>query len=168
MSSVPTHPAAAFTGATFDPARMFRTMEKFGHSAALGLRYRAHGADWAELTLPWRPELVGDRDTQTIATGAIIALMDMTAGVSVWTRLSAFRPQATLDLRVDYMRAAHPRTDMIGWVQCYRMSRDIAFVRGIAHDGDRDDPVATIAATFMFTGPATAFTRTPSAPTDAA
>lgn len=137
----------------FSPARMFTAMEKFGHINALGLKFRDHGDDWAELTLPWRTDLVGDPDAQTIATGAIITLMDMTAGVSVWTRLAAFRPQATLDLRVDYMRTAAPRADMIGWAQCYRVARDVCFVRGIAHDGSIDDPVATIAATFMFTGP---------------
>lgn len=137
----------------FDPARMFRTMEKYGHSHALGLKYVGHGDDWAEIRMPWKLELVGDAAAQTLSTGAIIGLMDMCAGVSVWTRLSLFRPQATLDLRIDYMRAAAPRADLIAHCDCYRVARDIAFVRGIAHDGDMADPVATMAASFMFTGP---------------
>lgn len=137
----------------FDPARMFRTMEKYGHSHALGLKYMAHGDDWAEIRMPWKPELVGDAAAQTLSTGAIIGLMDMCAGVSVWTRLSVFRPQATLDLRIDYMRAAAPRADLVAHCDCYRVARDIAFVRGVAHDGEIADPVATMAASFMFTGP---------------
>ena len=138
----------------FDPARLFAAMERFGHSNALGLRYSAHGDDWAELRMPWRAALVGDAAAETMATGAIITLMDMASGLAVWTTLGHFRPQATLDLRIDYIRAALPRADMVARVQCYRVAREIAFVRGIAHDGDPDDPVAHLAATFMFTGAA--------------
>ena len=137
---------------SFDPARMFRAMENYGHSGALGLRYAAHDGDWAELAMPWRAEMVGDVGQQTMASGAVIALLDMTAGMAVWTTLGHFRPMVTLDLRIDYLRAAHPRADMAGRVECYRVARDVAFVRGVAHDGDADDPVAHMAATFMFIG----------------
>ena len=138
---------------SFDPAWMFRAMENYGHSQALGLKYHAHGPDWAELAMPWRAELVGDITAQTMATGAIIGLLDMTAGLSAWSRLGAFRPMATLDLRIDYLRTAHPRAAIVARVECYRVAREIAFVRGIAHDGDAADPVAHMAASFMFTGP---------------
>jgi len=40
---------------------------------------------------------------------------------------------------------------VIGHGECYRVTRRIAFVRGYAHDGDADDPVAHVAGTFMFT-----------------
>ncbi len=140
----------------FDPARMFRAMERFGHIAAMGFVYAGHGTDWAELTMPWRADLVGDGATGTIANGAVIALMDMAAGMAVWVRLGHFRPQVTLDLRIDYLRAAQPRAAITGRVECYRVARDVAFVRGIAHDGDPADPVAHMAATFMFTGDAMA------------
>ena len=146
-------PARMSDAFVFDPERMFRSMERHGHSQMLGLKYGGHGADWAELRMPWRAELVGDEAQETMATGAITGLMDMTSGVAVWTRLSVFRPQATLDLRIDYLRAAKPRADMTARVECYRVTSEIAFVRGMAHDGDAADPVANLAATFMFTGP---------------
>ncbi len=138
----------------FDPARMFRAMERYGHSAAMGFRFGAHGDDWAELTMDWREELVGDAATGTLANGAVLALMDMTGGMSVWVKLGHFRPQVTLDLRLDYLRAAVPGRRLTAHVQCYRVAREVAFVRGIAHDERSDDPVAHMAATFMFTGPA--------------
>ncbi len=147
------------SAAPFDPARMFRWMERSGHSAALGLKFGSHGEDWVELRLPWRPELVGDEAAQTIATGAIIGLMDMTSGMCVWAKLGHFRPQATLDLRVDYLRSAKGGADMVAQVHCYRVAREIAFVRGIAHDGDPLDPVAHVAASFMFIGPPMSFSR---------
>jgi acyl-coenzyme A thioesterase PaaI-like protein len=66
-------------------------------------------------------------------------------------KLGTFRPQATLDLRVDYLRPAVPGRAVIGRGSCYRMTRSIAFVRGFAHDGDPDDPVANVTGTFMGT-----------------
>lgn len=141
------------SGFVFDPVRLFRSMEKHGHSQALGLTYVGHGVDWAEIAMAWKPELVGDVAKQTMATGAISGLLDMAGGISVWTRLDTFRPMATLDLRIDYLRAAKPHADMRARVTCYRLAREIAFVRGVAHDGDIDDPVASMAASFMFTGP---------------
>lgn len=147
-------PAPPAAPSAFDPARMFRTMEKFGHSAAIGMRYGGHGDDWAEIRLPWQDALVGDMTAGTVASGAIIALMDMTAGLAVWTRIKAFRPMVTLDLRIDYLRAAAPGADIVGHVECTRVARDIAFIRGAAHDGDAEDPVAHVAGSFMFTGPA--------------
>lgn len=60
--------------------------------------------------------------------------------------------QATLDLRVDYLRPATPGKTVIGRGECYRITRAIGFVRGQAHDGDPADPLAHVAGTFMFTG----------------
>jgi acyl-coenzyme A thioesterase PaaI-like protein len=151
----------------FNPARMFKAMRHHGHSGALGLDYRQHGPDWVELALPWNPELVGDVEAQTPASGAIIALLDMTAGMSVWTRLGLFRPQATLDLRVDYLRAAHPHSEIVARIECYRLASEVSFVRGIAHDGDPADPVAHMAASFMFVGPPMAPRGSPGNPVGA-
>jgi acyl-coenzyme A thioesterase PaaI-like protein len=136
----------------FDPGRMFRAMQAYGHNGALGLRFRDCGPDWCQLVLPWRADLVGDAEQQTMANGPIITLMDMTSGMALWTRIKHFRPTATLDLRIDYLRAARPRADMFSHVECYRVAREVAFVRGVAHDGDVADPVANMAGVFMFIG----------------
>ena len=34
---------------------------------------------------------------------------------------------------------------------CYGLTKSVGFVRGVAHDGDADDPVANVTGTFMFT-----------------
>lgn len=120
-----------------------------GHSLALGLLYQSHGPDWIELALPYRPDLVGDPDSGVIASGPILSMMDVATSMSVWLKLKTFRPHATLDLRVDYLRPATPGRTVIGRGECYRISRSIAFVRGQAHDGDPDDPLAHVAGTFM-------------------
>ena len=136
---------SGFTG--FDPERFFRA--GLGHGGALGIQYHAHGADWAELALPYNPKLVGNLGTGVIASGPILSLMDMATSLGVWLRADAFVAHATLDLRVDYLRPATPGKTVIGRGECYRLTRSIAFIRGQAHDGDPNDPLAHVAGTFM-------------------
>ncbi|MCG6119431.1 MAG: PaaI family thioesterase [Blastomonas sp.] len=124
-------------------------MSSHGHGGHLGIQYRAHGDNWVELTLPYSDALVGDIDSGVIASGPIISLMDNATSLSVWTAIGKFRPQVTLDLRVDYMRPATPGKTVVGRGECYKTTRSMAFVRGIAHDGDPDDPVAHVAGTFI-------------------
>lgn len=131
----------------FNPEIFFRA--KLGHGGAIGIQYHAHGDDWAELALPYSPRLIGNRVSGVIASGPILSLMDMAASLSVWLRAGAFIPHATLDLRVDYLRPAAPGKTVIGRGECYRLTRSIAFVRGQAHDGDPNDPLAHVAGTFM-------------------
>ena len=134
----------------FDPQRFLR--QGVGrHGDLLGLRYHAHGPDWAELHLPYRETLIGDPDSGVLASGPILTMMDMATSLSVWTRLGRFRPHATLDLRIDYLRPATPGKAVFGRGECYRVTRNISFVRGQAHDGDPADPLAHVAGTFMFT-----------------
>jgi uncharacterized protein (TIGR00369 family) len=135
----------------FDPQLFMSYVEKVGHGGALGIRYHAHGPDWAELALPYREALVGVPETGVIASGPIISLMDMATSLAIWLRLGRFRHQATMDLRVDYLRPATPGRTIVGRGECYRTTRSIGFVRGLAHDGDPADPVANVSATFMFT-----------------
>jgi uncharacterized protein (TIGR00369 family) len=136
---------------SFDPKLFMSYIEKVGHGGALGIGYRDHGPDWAELTLPYDEKLIGVAESGVIASGPIISLMDMATSLAIWLRLGRFRHQATLDLRVDYLRPATPGKTIIGRGECYRTTRSIGFVRGLAHDGDPDDRVANVAATFMFT-----------------
>lgn len=123
----------------------FRT----GHTGWLGLKFTAQGENWVELELPWRADLLGEADREVLASGPIISLMDMASGMSIWQTTGTFTPVATLDLRVDYQRPARQRSAVWGRVECYRTTRSAAFVRGIAHDGDIDDPVAHVAGVFM-------------------
>ena len=138
-------------GFAFDPPMAARLMTRHGHGGWLGLDYRAHGTDWVELSLPWREELVGLSETGVLASGPIISLMDNATSMSAWTLCGRFVPHATLDLRIDYMRAAVPGRMVIGRGKCYKLTRTIAFIRGIAHDGDPADPVAHVTGTFMAT-----------------
>lgn len=135
----------------FDPSR-FMALGIGGHGGTIGCLYRAHGPDWAELELPYKPELIGDEERGVLASGPIITMMDMATSVAAWLKLGRFRPHATLDLRIDYLRPARVGVTVIGRGECYRITRAISFVRGQAHDGDPNDPIAHVAGTFMATG----------------
>ena len=137
--------------APFDPKRFMSFVRRLGHGGALGIGYRAHGEDWAELTLPYDERLIGMPDSGIIASGPIISLMDMATSLAIWCRIGRFRPQATLDLRVDYLRPATPGRTIVGRGECYGVTRSVGFVRGLAYDGEAEDPVAHVGGTFMFT-----------------
>jgi uncharacterized protein (TIGR00369 family) len=137
----------------FDPELFMAYASQVGHGAALSISYRDHGPDWVELGLDYHERLVGVLKSGVIASGPIISLMDMATSMAIWVKLDRFRHQATLDMRVDYLRPATPGRKIIGRGECYSVTRSVGFVRGLAHDGDESDPVANVAATFMFTKP---------------
>ena len=133
----------------FDPSQATDFFTGRGHPGWLGLRYSDHGDDWVELELPWREDLLGEEGQRVLASGPILSLMDMASGMAIWRAMDEFTAIATLDLRVDYVRPAREQASVFGRAQCYRLTRSAAFVRGLAHDGDADDPVAHIQGVFM-------------------
>jgi uncharacterized protein (TIGR00369 family) len=143
---------AAVTGVErFDPKLFMTYVSQAGHSGALGITYVGHGKDWVELSLPYDERLIGMPESGIIASGPIVSLMDMATSLAIWVRLGKFRHQATLDLRVDYLRPARPGNAIIGRGICYGITRSVGFVRGLAHDGDPQDLVANVTGTFMVT-----------------
>lgn len=135
----------------FDPRLFMSYVSQVGHGGALGIAYHDHGPDWVELALDYDEKLIGVPASGIIASGPIISLMDMATSMAIWVKLDRFKHQATLDLRIDYLRPATPGKRIIGRGECYAVTRSVGFTRGLAHDGDPADPVAHVAATFMFT-----------------
>ena len=133
----------------FDPERFFQLARKVGHGRALGLEYHSKGKNWVELALPWREELVTLPNTGVMASSAIVSLVDTCSGTAVWQRLGAFRHIATMDLRLDYLRPAVKGETVIARCECYKLTRRVAFVRGVAHGSDTERPIAHSAATFI-------------------
>lgn len=108
----------------------------------------------ATIKLPYDEKLVGFPDTGVLAGGAIYTLMDSVAGIAVFAALGAYMPAATLDLRIDYLKPAMPGEDVFGEARCYKLTRNVAFVRGRAHHGDAERPIAHITGTFFLDRPA--------------
>jgi acyl-coenzyme A thioesterase PaaI-like protein len=58
-------------------------------------------------------------------------------------------PIATLDLRIDYLRAGDAGRDVVCRASCYKLTRNVAFTRAVAYHDDEADPIATSMGTFM-------------------
>jgi uncharacterized protein (TIGR00369 family) len=119
------------------------------HNRALGLEMLALTDGEARMRLPYSAELVGNPDTGVLHGGAITTLMDACCGAAVFMKLTSPVPIATLDLRIDYLRPAHPGREVLAHATCFRLTRNVAFVRGIAYHDDEQDPVAAAAGAFM-------------------
>ncbi len=116
---------------------------------ALGVETVGFEKDVAIMKVPYSLDLVGDPDTGVIAGGVVTTLLDHASGLAVLTALGALTSIATLDLRIDYMRAAEPGKALFCRAHCYKLTRSVAFVRASAYDDNPDDPVATAQAAFM-------------------
>jgi uncharacterized protein (TIGR00369 family) len=122
-------------------------------AVALGFELIAVETARGRMKAPWREDLVGDPDTGVIAGGVITTLLDHVCGLAIKAATRDPWPTATLDLRIDYMRPAAPRADVIAEAHCYKLTRTIAFVRASAYDADPADPIATAQAAFVLNRP---------------
>ena len=119
------------------------------HTHALGFVFEALEGDRVRIRVPYRADLVGNPGTGVLAGGLVTTLLDHVGGLAVWVAMGEFKPIATLDLRVDYMRAAEAGRDLIAEARCFQMTRSIAFVRAWAFEDSPDSPVAASQAAYV-------------------
>ena len=114
----------------------------------------------ATMRLPYSPHVVGNPDTGVVHGGVITALLDHACGMAVGSALGvivtdptqrATTSYATLDLRIDYMKAAKPGADIFVVGECVKITHQIVFARGSAYQESADDPIATATGTFIMT-----------------
>jgi uncharacterized protein (TIGR00369 family) len=122
------------------------------HCQVIGIQVHTAQPLGLTLRLPYSPQIVGNPQTGVIHGGAITTLMDTTCGISTVCVLPEFEICPTIDLRIDYMRAAKPNQDVFGFAECYRVTPNIIFVRGYAYQEDPNEPIAHAVGTFMRMG----------------
>lgn len=127
-------------------ARQF--IEAIPHASALGMVLQDISGGRAVISMPYDDRFVGDPKTGVIHGGAVSALMDTCCGAAVMSHPAAPGGTATIDLRIDYMRAATPGQTIVTTAECYHVTRNVAFVRATTVDDDADRPVATATGAF--------------------
>jgi uncharacterized protein (TIGR00369 family) len=134
----------------FDKAQQIM-IDQVPHERFLGMRLveQEYKEGRIVVDLPYSEKLIGDPESGVVGGGAITTLMDAVCGSAVIVKLRELRRIATLDLRIDYLRLAHPGRTVRAQAECYRVTHHIAFVRATAHDGDPQDLVATATGTFI-------------------
>src|SRR5689334_4765866 len=129
------------------PSRGF--VDAIPHNKALGIKVVSFQRAEAVFELPYDVKLVGNPDTGVLHGGAITALLDACSGASVFAALTEWQPIATLDLRIDYLRAGDVGRAIRAKATCYRLTRNVAFTRAVAYHDDEADPIASSMGTFM-------------------
>ncbi|MBL4583143.1 MAG: PaaI family thioesterase [Pseudomonadales bacterium] len=113
----------------------------------------------ASMRLPYNRKFVGDLSTGSLHGGVITTLLDTVCGLCVMTKVRKFAPIATIDLRVDYLRPTKPDVDVIAEVECYHLTKSVAFLRGYAYLDDEDqEKVAHVTGSFMLNTKGPSFT----------
>lgn len=98
---------------------------------------------------PYKPELIGDPETGVIAGGVITTFLDQLCGMAAVLAMKDPSMVATIDIRIDYMRAATPGRDVCAEAHCYKIGRSVAFVRAVAFEDNAENPIAHATSTFM-------------------
>lgn len=119
------------------------------HCRALGFVQVGTSGRKPTLKVDWREDLVGNPASGVVHGGVITSLVDTCSAISVTAHLSDFETIATLDLRIDYLKAATPGRAIFCTAECYRLANQVAFTRAVCYHDSPDAPIAHGVATFM-------------------
>ena len=132
-----------------DLERIVKVFENIPHCRAMGMKVveLRHGKGF--MCIDYAKRLVGNPETGVVHGGVITALLDTLGGIVVMSSVPKDTPLATLDLRIDYLRPATPGKRILASAECYKVTDNVAFVRGLAYHDIDGDPIANCTGTYM-------------------
>lgn len=132
--------------------RARRFLGALRHCQVLNMQVHSADPEGIVLRLPYSSSIVGNPQTGAVHGGAITTLMDTALGMATLCALPEFEVCPTLDLRIDYMSPGAADQDLFGHAHCYRVSREVIFIRGTAYQDDPAQPIAQVVGTYMRLG----------------
>lgn len=122
---------------TMDPKEILRAMEEFApFNKLLGIRSESVESGRCVLTLPVRPEFVGDPRRPALHGGVLSALIDTAGGAAAWSALAPGESVSTVDLRVDYLEPAGLGAPLRAEAELVRKGNRVCHVRiALTQDG---------------------------------
>jgi uncharacterized protein (TIGR00369 family) len=129
--------------------QMCQILVSLPHCQALGIDYVGMDGRTPTRKIDWRDELIGNPVGGVVHGGVITSLVDTASAIAVTAHLEGFEAIATLDLRIDYLKAATPGRTIYCTAECYRLAHQVAFTRAVCFHDDINDPIAHGIATFM-------------------
>jgi uncharacterized protein (TIGR00369 family) len=119
------------------PEQILKIMEEqVPFNRLLGIRGESRGPGACVLTLPVRPEFVGDFRRPALHGGVISSLIDTAGGVAAWSALGPTESVSTVDLRVDYLEPAEVGGPLRAEAELVRKGNRVCHVRiAVLQDG---------------------------------
>lgn len=146
-----------------DLGRITAAFEALPHARAVGMRFLSLDHGRGSMRLAYDAGLIGNPRTRVVHGGVITALLDTLCGAVVMASVPEGTSLATLDLRIDYLHPAMPDETIRASAECYKVTANVAFVRGLAYHEAIDDPIAHCTGTFML---GTGFSASPTGAID--
>ena len=104
------------------------------------------------LKLPYSEQIIGNPENGVVAGGSLTTLMDTACGTAAFNCFEDGEVCPTLDLRMDYHRAASPGENLIGEAKIVRKANSLVFTQGEVRQESDNKVIATCTANFMRIG----------------
>lgn len=118
----------------------------------MDLKIEKVAIDGVLVRMPFNPSFCADEEKTLLHGGVLTALLDSVFGLANFVAIEGISSMATLDLRVDYLRPAKSRSDIMVRAECFRQTRHVAFNSGsIWFDEPDQAEVARGSASFALT-----------------
>lgn len=118
----------------------------------MGLEIDELSPEGVQVRMPFNPDFCIDAEQTLLHGGILTALLDSVFGLANFVAIKGISTMATLDLRVDYLRPARSRADLMVRAHCFRQTRHIAFNAGhVWFDEEKKEEVARGTASFALT-----------------
>lgn len=129
-----------------------RFLANLPHCKRLGLTVVSAQENELVMRLPYSNEIIGNPLTGVLHGGALTTLMDTACGTAVFSSLDGFELCPTLDLRMDYMKAADAGANLLAEAKVIRISKHVVFTECMVYQEQNRALIARCTAAFMRIG----------------